>query len=304
MGGNISMKLFQLALLLTLLLGCDKIKSLIGPGIGTENSPITFYFPKPQADNQQSPDFSLLTEFLQRETGFYFKITIPKSSTGIDDGFYNHIVDGALVPPLKYLDLFKDYQVKPFLKIIRDGKDYYKSEFIIHKDNEDKIKDLSDLKDRVIAFTNHDSASGYIIPHEILFVRKIGPKDILFAFSHSNVVRLVYNKEVDAGVTFHHDPTEAGVIGDGRSLLLEEHPDVAEKVKILYVSGKIPNDPFVFRKDFPEDLAKKITDALVKFVETKEGGDLLAKIYEIDGFSKTSDYDFEDLRALMKEYFE
>jgi phosphonate transport system substrate-binding protein len=298
------MKLFKITLLLACIIGCDKIKSLFGPSIGTENSPINIYFPKPLAENQQTPDFSPLTDFLQKETGLFFKITIPKSSTGIDDGFYNNVVDAAIVPPLKYLDLRKDYQVKPYLKIIREGKDYYKSEFIIHKDNEGQIKDLTDLKDRVIAFTNHDSASGYIIPHEILYVRKIVPKDVLFAFSHPNVIRLVYNKEVDAGVTFHQDPEESGLIKDGRSLLLDEYPDVAEKVKILYVSGKIPNDPLVFKKDFSPKIANQISDAIIKFFASKEGSDIYSQIYNIDGFSKTSDYDFEDLRSLMKEYFE
>jgi phosphonate transport system substrate-binding protein len=298
------MKFLQIILLFTILVSCNKIKSLFGPGIGTEETPISFYFPKPQGENQPIPDFSPLTEFLNKETGLYFKITVPKSSTGIDDGFYNNIVDGALIPPLKYLDLNNDYKVKPYLKIIREGKDYYKSEFIIHKDNEETIKDLSDLKDRILAFTNHDSASGYIIPHEILYIRKIAPKDVLFAFSHANVVRLVYNKEVDAGVTFHQDQLDSGVIKDGRALLLNEHPDVAEKVKILYVSGKIPNDPLVFKKDFPEKIAQQISEAILKFVKTKEGGDLFSRTYNIDGFSKTSDYDFEDLRGLMKEYFD
>ncbi len=298
------MKLLQLVLFLSLVTGCDKIKSILGPKIGTEDSPINIYFPKPLIEAQQSPDFTPLAEFLQKETEMHFRITIPKSNTGVDDGFYNNIVDAALIPPLKYLDLSKDYKVKPYLKIIREGKDYYKSEFIIHKDNENTIKDLSDLKDRVIAFTNHDSASGYIIPHEILFIRKISPKDVLFAFSHVNVVRLVYNKEVDAGVTFHQDPSESGVIKDGRALLQSESPDVADKIKILYVSGKIPNDPLVFRKDFPEEIAKKISDSFIKFISTKDGGDLFLKTYNIDGFSKTSDYDFEDLKSLMKEYFE
>lgn len=298
------MKILQIILLFTILVGCSKIKSLFGPGIGAKETPISFYFPKPQGENQPTPDFTPLVDFLKSETGLYFKITVPKSSTGIDDGFYNNLVDGALVPPLKYLDLKKDYNVKPYLKIIREGKDFYKSEFIIHKDNEEVIKDLSDLKDKILAFTNHDSASGYIIPHEILFVRKVAPKDVLFAFSHANVVRLVYNKEVDAGVTFHQDQLDSGVIKDGRALLLNEHPDVAEKVKILYVSGKIPNDPFIFKKDFPEKIAQQISEAILKFVKTKEGGDLFSEVYNIDGFSKTSDYDFEDLRGLMKEYFD
>ena len=287
---------------LFLLLGCNKITSLFGPNIGGENNPISIFFPAP-IGGDIVPDFSPLIKYLEHETGLFFKITIPKSITGIDDAFYSKIIDIALVPPRKDLERSKDYKVQAKLKIMRYNKDYYQSMFIINKESENQIKNLSDLKGKTIAFTHHDSASGYIIPHEILYIRKIVPKDILFAFSHKNVVSLVYKNEVDAGVTFYQDPGPGGEIRDGRFLIEDKNPDVGDKIKVLYVSGKIPNDPLVFRKDFPDEVGEKFLNSFLRFLETPEGKDLFFTAYNVDGFLKTDDLDYEDLRMLMKEYF-
>ncbi|TDJ06476.1 MAG: phosphate/phosphite/phosphonate ABC transporter substrate-binding protein [Deltaproteobacteria bacterium] len=288
--------------ILILLLGCNKITSLFGPKIGGEDNPISIFFPRP-ISGDMAPDFSPLVKYLEQQTGLYFKITIPKSMTGMDDGFYNKIIDIALVPPLKYLDLSKDYGVTAKLKILRYNKDYYQSMFIINKEFEDEIKDLSDLKGKTIAFTHHDSASGYIIPHEILYIRKIVPKDILFAFSHKNVVNLVYKKEVEAGVTFYQDPGPGGELRDGRFLIKDKYPDVADQIKVLYVSGKIPNDPLVFRKEFPEKIGEEFLSTFSSFLETPEGKNIFSTAYNVEGFLPTDDIEYDDLRMLMKEYF-
>jgi phosphonate transport system substrate-binding protein len=296
------MKFIGYLSILFLLLGCDKITSMFGPKVGGENNPISIFFPAP-ISGDINPDFSPLVNYLEQDTGLFFKITIPKSTTGVDDAFYSKIIDIALVPPLKYLDLSKDYGVKARLKILRYNKDYYQSMFIINKEYENEIKDLSDLKGKTIAFTHHDSASGYIIPHEIIYIRKIVPKDILFAFSHKNVVSLVYKKEVHAGVTFYQDPGPGGEVRDGRFLIKDKFPDVGDKIKVLYVSGKIPNDPLVFRKDFPPSVEEKFLKAFARFLETPEGKELFSNAYNVEGFSKTDDIEYDDLRMLMKEYF-
>ncbi|RLA64342.1 MAG: hypothetical protein DRQ88_03875 [Epsilonproteobacteria bacterium] len=296
------MKHIGYLIIIFLLLSCNKISSLFGPHIGGENTPISIFFPVP-ISGDMAPDFSPMVKYLQKKTGLNFKVTIPKSTTGIDDGFYNKIVDIALVPPLKYLDLSKDYQVQAKLKILRYGRDFYQSMFIINKEMEDQIKDISDLKGKTIAFTHHDSASGYIIPHEILYIRKIEPRDILFAFSHKNVVNLVYKKEVDAGVTFYQDPGPGGKLRDGRFLIEKEYPDVADHVRPLHISGKIPNDPLVFRKDFPQDIGELFLRSFSHFLETPEGKKLFSQAYDVEGFSRTDDTEYNDLRMIMKEYF-
>ena len=61
---------------------------MFGPKVGGENNPISIFFPAPIVGDI-NPDFSPLVSYLEQETGLFFKITIPKSTTGVDDAFYS-----------------------------------------------------------------------------------------------------------------------------------------------------------------------------------------------------------------------
>ena len=47
--------------------------------------------------------------------------------------------------------------------------------------------------------------------------------------------------------------------------------DVEDKVKIITITDKIPNDPFVFRKDLPQEITDKFVTVVKKFIATEEG---------------------------------
>ncbi len=65
-----------------------------------------------------------------------------------------------------------------------------------------------------------------------------------------------------------------------RRLVKNQFPDVFEKVRILKLTGPIPSDPVVFRKDFPKEMEDKIIAALKTFSSTTEGAKAL-KIFTI-----------------------
>jgi phosphonate transport system substrate-binding protein len=55
-------------------------------------------------------------------------------------------------------------------------------------------------------------------------------KDSVFAMKHDSVITMMYQKQVDAGATFY-SPPENGKIEDARRLVLQQYPDVEEKIK-------------------------------------------------------------------------
>ena len=90
---------------------------------------------------------------------------------------------------------------------------------------------------------------------------------------------MIYEK-VDAGATFYSSPSVNGDFRDARFLIKKKKfPDVGQKIKIIEINENIPNDPFVFRKNFPKDLEKFIA-ALKKFLQQKSGKKLL-KIFMV-----------------------
>ena len=81
---------------------------------------------------------------------------------------------------------------------------------------------------------------------------------------------------------------------------MTQFPDVEQKVKVLQVTDKIPNDPFVFRKGMPEEMSKKIVAALNKYLSTEEGKTTFKNIYAIDGIVPATNKDYDSLRAVIK----
>lgn len=111
----------------------------------------------------------------------------------------------------------------------------------------------------------------------------------------------VYQKQVDAGAAFYTPPDEDGTPKDARMLIKAQYPDVFDKVKILKLTGPIPNDPVAFRKDLPEELKKKITDSLVRYIKTEEGKKTMYNLYHITDFKVANDQDYDKVRGYLKD---
>ncbi|MBC7753617.1 MAG: PhnD/SsuA/transferrin family substrate-binding protein, partial [Moraxellaceae bacterium] len=80
-----------------------------------------------------------------------------------------------------------------------------------------------------------------------------------------------------------------------------QFPDVFEKVKILQITGPIPNDPLVFRKDLPEELKTKVAEALKKYLTTPDGKKIMFDMYHITDFKAANDADYDVVRKYLKE---
>ena len=130
---------------------------------------------------------------------------------------------------------------------------------------------------------------------------KVNPSNKTFAIKHDNVVTMVYQKQVDAGATYYSAPDENGKIRDARARVKTQFPDVEEKVKIIKTTEKIPNDPFVFRKDLPKEITDKFIAAVKKYIATEKGKTVFKNIYSVGGLVDATDADYDGLRNMIKE---
>jgi phosphonate transport system substrate-binding protein len=117
------------------------------------------------------------------------------------------------------------------------------------------------------------------------------------------VVTKVYTRDVDAGAVFYSRPdTVSGEQLDARTKIKTEHPDVFQKVRVLALTDEIPNDPVVVRKGLDGSIVSRICDALLSFQSTEEGSKALMTIASVEGFQRTSDAAYDDVRALVASY--
>ena len=266
--------------------------------LGSPGNPVKIYFtPSVDAESIASNSKDFL-RFLEKETGLYFKSGIPTNYIAVVEAFGSNRVDIGVMNSFGYLMANKKYGASARLKVIRYGHDYYQGQIIAHVDS--GIKEVKDIQGKRFAFTDPSSTSGHMFPLKILKDNNVNPGQTVFLSKHDSVVISVYQGRVDAGATYHSAPGPKGEIRDARSRVKTQFPDIEEKVKIVAVTEKIPNDPFVFRKGLPEDISKKFIGALKKYLTTREGRSAFKRIYSVEGVVETSDQAYNGLRKMIR----
>ncbi len=286
-------KLAVFLLGLILIFGCQKQEEL-----GSRNNPIKLYF-TPSVDAQiiasNSQEF---LKYIEKETGMFFETGIPTNYIAVVEAFGSQRADIAVMNSFGYLMANEKYGAHAKLTVLRYGENFYRGQIIAS--TKSNIKEVKDLQGKKFAFTDPSSTSGYMFPLKILKENQVTPESTVFAQKHDNVVTMVYQGQVDAGATFYSPPGEDGTIRDARARVKTQFPDVEDKVKIVALTEKIPNDPFVFRKDLPDLIVEKFITALKKFLSTESGQKVFKNIYSVDSIVDSTDADYDGLRTMVK----
>jgi len=153
---------------------------------------------------------------------------------------------------------------------------------------------LAKLEGQTISFVDQGSTSGYAIPALQLSEAGVDPIDgidALFAGGHDTSVQAVYDGDAVVGVSFN----------DARGEIVEQVPDVGEKVVVFGWSGPIPNDGFAVSGDLPESLVDAITEAFITIAGSEDGAVVLDELYEIDDLVPVNSADYDVIRDLETE---
>lgn len=156
------------------------------------------------------------------------------------------------------------------------------------------LDELSKVAGETVAFVDQGSTSGYLVPALELLEAGIDPTaDIepLFAGSHDGAVQAVYDGNAAVGVSFN----------DARGQLVDQYPDVGEKLVVFAWSAPIPNDGFAVAADLPDDLKQGITDAFVDIAHDEEGAKVIDELYEIEGVQPVVSSDYDIIRDLQEK---
>lgn len=266
--------------------------------LGSKKNPFKFYIVPAQDVVALKEQGVKLATFLEKETGMYVQIELPINYIALVEAFGSKRADAAIINTFGYILANEKYGVQARLKLMNRGRDEYYGQIIARADGPKSIQELNGKK---FAFVDPASTSGYLLPLRLFKQENIKLKEFMFAGKHDTVVRAVYQKQVDAGATFYTPPDDDGTPKDARWILRTEYPDVYEKIKILKLTGPIPNDPVVFRKDIPEEVKQKFADALIKYIKTDEGKTVLLGMYHITDFKAASDKDYDLVRGYLKD---
>ena len=153
------------------------------------------------------------------------------------------------------------------------------------------IADVKALRGKRLALVDPESTSGALIPRHV-FAKQVGrPLEAYFSQvgysgSHTQSVDRVLAGQIDA----------AFVGSQNLAAATAAHPARERQVRVIWRSGPIPTDPFVFRGQLCADLQEKIRGAFFK-----RGGAQSADVLErldVARFVPVSDRDYRIVREI------
>jgi phosphonate transport system substrate-binding protein len=148
----------------------------------------------------------------------------------------------------------------------KDGSIFYIAAMVVRKDS--GINSIDDMKGHSLAFTDPNSASGYLIPSVTLRAKGIDLEDgkyfshVGFSGGHEQGVVAVLNHQYDACVVWTSGLGEQAT-GFSRGVLrsmVDKGMLKMSDVHIIWRSGKVPNGPWTIRSDLPADLKREFHD--------------------------------------------
>ena len=289
----ITNRFFLMFCLILVALGCTKSKEL-----GSKQNPLKFYLIPAQDIQALSDNGKVLEAYLKKDLDMEVSVELPTSFIAVVEAFGSKRADAAILNTFGYILAHEKYGVEAHLKLMNRGRDEYYGQIIARVDGP---KSIAELKGKKFAFVDPASTSGYLLPLRLFKQEKIVIKEHVFAGRHDSVVSAVYQRQVDAGATFYTPPDDDGSPKDARMLLKTQYPDVFDKIKILKLTGPIPNDPVSFRKDLPEEIKTKLVDSLVRYIKTEEGKKTMYNLYHITDFKVATDKDYDKVRGYLKD---
>ncbi|MCK4359312.1 MAG: phosphate/phosphite/phosphonate ABC transporter substrate-binding protein [Candidatus Cloacimonetes bacterium] len=265
--------------------------------LGSKNNPVEMCFVPWMETGKIITRSKKLTKYLTERTGYHFRVTIPTNYAAVIEGMGTEEVDIAWLPPFAYVLANEKFGAQVALTPVRKGMKKYKGEFLVRSDSDIDI--LADIEGKTIAYTDAASTSGYIFPSALLSQMGIKPGKVYFAGGHSQAILAVYQNRADVGCAYWSPPSKEGP-QDGRKALLQTHPDIYEKTKIIGYTDWIMNDTVTFRKDFPIEMKEKIIQALIDYLKISEGREVMKTLYEIDDYVRSTDSDYDGVRKALQ----
>ncbi len=199
-----------------------------------------------------------LAKELQAQLGIPINIYISKNYAGLAEAMKAKKVDFAFFSSMTYVLAEKEAKAKVLLKKVWDEQPFYYSALVVRKDS--KIKKVSQLKDKKIAFVDENSSSGYLYPQAFLQKNGLGDKSSfkqsIYSGNHQSSIKLLEDERVDVAAVFSDDAKGT----KGAWVKFSSQPKI--QYRVLWVSEPIPNDPFCVRQDFYDEYPK-ITHSLM-----------------------------------------
>lgn len=190
------------------------------------------------------------------------KLLMAADYAGVIQAFAARQVDAAYMSPAAYAAAWvqSDGNVVPILTTVeKDGTNSYVALMYVRADS--GITSLEQMKGKALAWSDPNSASGYLIPRAEFRAAGIDPEQgryfgrTGFAGGHEQAVVAVLGRQYDAGVTWSSGQGDqaAGFSRGVLTTMVNKGMLDMKDLRIIWRSRPILNGPFTLRADTPKE---------------------------------------------------
>jgi phosphonate transport system substrate-binding protein len=199
-------------------------------------------------------------------------------------------VDVALMGAFGYVLATTQAPVEAFAVTVTaasNSPDYHS--IIIARKDEADLTSLDSLKGHTFAFVDPSSTSGSLMPKAAMLDNHIVPetdlKKVIYSGGHDASILAVAEGKVDA----------ASVADRIYAIACAKKATDCDKIKVIWTSPSIPNDPLFYRKAISDDMKKKIREAFYGIKNLTFG-----EMGTVARFDPTADQNYDVVRNIAK----
>ncbi len=198
-------------------------------------------------------------------------------------------IDAAFICSAPYVEDKRKFGAELLVVPQVNGKVFYKSYIIVHKNS--NIKDFDGLEGKIFAFTDPKSNSGRLYPIYKLAKNGQNPEDFfkkyVYSYSHNKSVELVAKKVVDG----------AAVENLIYNYLQQQNSPYTRQTRIIEKSPDFGIPPMVTTPKVPTFLKEKMKEILVNMHNDQKGRKILSSML-IEKFVEASDSNYDSVRIM------
>ncbi len=231
-------------------------------------------------------------EYLSKELGVKVVLRIANDYAAVIEGQRSGNIHIAGYGPASYARAhITGVKVEPFATTVNaDGSVGYHSVFYVRADS--PYKTLDDLKGKNLGLVDPNSTSGNNVPRFALNKMKINPEKyfskVIYTGSHENAVIAVNQKTVDVAANWFNSETDSNLTRMANKGMVKK-----EDFRIIFKSDLIPNSPYAYVSDLPDDLKAAIRKAFAEAPDKAK-----------EAFAKLSDGKDRDFKAVDHKFYE
>lgn len=235
---------------------------------------------------RQSQD---ILDIVAKATGMKIETFVGSDYNGTVEALRNGHVDVALLGPFSYVLATTQAPVEAFAVtvIARTMQPSYRSIIIARDDS--PVKSMETTKGNTFAFVDPGSTSGYMVPAAAFKRAGITPekdfKQVMYSGGHDATIVAVGEGKVHAGAVADR------IYERGCAKGLTD----CTKIKVVWQSDQIWNDPVLYRTTLSDDMKKKIREAFYSVKNLPFG-----EMGTVARFDPITDKDYDALREIAK----